>query len=203
MQGWGTLALAQAGITWNILYTFGNRPMVLSLLLILMTGALLVVTGMWLTVQFRFIQMQYPAVVLAFERQVLTASLPVAAVMHAIGIAAVTELGDVPYYLCAVVCLLYHLLARPLESSFHQTKAARAIGGAAATPSEAIVQVGLQVMQLLCHTAMPCRSCCLPELLFAACSNVTLKKCSGVLPVVNGACACANSARVHVLFQAA
>jgi hypothetical protein len=54
----------------------------LTVLLMLVCGALMMVTGMWLTLQFRFIQMQYPAVVLAFERQVLTASLPVAAIMQ-------------------------------------------------------------------------------------------------------------------------
>lgn len=104
------------------------------------------VTGMWLTVQFRFIQMQHPAVVLAFERQVLTASLPVAAVMQAVGIAAVTDLGDVPYYLCAILCLMYYVLARPLESSFHQSKVGRTIGGQTATPADAIVQVGIHCM---------------------------------------------------------
>jgi hypothetical protein len=82
MQGWGTLLLAQAGIVLNLLYTAISRPLVLTVLLMLVCGALLMVTGMWLTLQFRFIQMQYPAVVLAFERQVLTASIPVAAIMQ-------------------------------------------------------------------------------------------------------------------------
>jgi hypothetical protein len=141
LQGWATVALAQGGIMLNIAFTFANRPPLLSVLLIFACGALMMITGMWITVQFRFVQMQYPAVVLAFERQVLTASLPIAAVMQAIGIAAVTELGDVPYYLAAVLCLLYHMLGRPLESSFHQTKAGRAIGGVSATPTDAIVQV--------------------------------------------------------------
>lgn len=134
------MLVAQGGVLLNILYTFQNRPAALSLLIILMAGALLMVTGMWITVQFRFIQMQYPAVVLAFERQVLTASLPVAAVMQAVGIAAVTDLGDVPYYLCVVLCVLYYALGRPLESSFHQSKAGRAIGGKTATLADAIVQ---------------------------------------------------------------
>lgn len=64
-------------------------------------------------------------------------------VSQAVGIAAFADLGDVPYYLCAVLCGLYHALAQPLESYFHQQlKAARAIGGAAsAAPSEAVVQV--------------------------------------------------------------
>ncbi|MEW5314894.1 MAG: hypothetical protein WDW38_006356 [Sanguina aurantia] len=44
-----------------------------------------VLTGMWASLQFRWIQIQYPAVALGFERAVLTASLPVAAVFHVLG----------------------------------------------------------------------------------------------------------------------
>jgi hypothetical protein len=82
LQGWGTLLLAQGGIVLNLLYTAISRPLMLTVLLMLVCGALLMVTGMWLTLQFRFIQMQYPAVVLAFERQVLTASITLAAIMQ-------------------------------------------------------------------------------------------------------------------------
>jgi len=82
VQGWGTLLMAQGGIVLNLLYTYMSRPPMLTALLILVCGGLLMITGMWLTLQFRFIQMQYPAVVLAFERQVLTASLPIAAIMQ-------------------------------------------------------------------------------------------------------------------------
>ncbi|KAF8058100.1 hypothetical protein HT031_005760 [Scenedesmus sp. PABB004] len=140
--GWGTLVLAQAGVTLNLLLSLGARPPALTLLVVLLSGALLSLAGMWLTLQFRFIQMQYPAVVLAFERLVLTAALPVAAGMHAVGIAALTELSDVPYYLSAALCGAYHLLGRPLESSFHAAKAGRAIGGGggAPPPPDAVVQ---------------------------------------------------------------
>jgi hypothetical protein len=86
LQGWGTLLLAQGGIVLNLLYTAISRPLMLTVLLMLVCGALLMVTGMWLTLQFRFIQMQYPAVMLAFERQVLTASIPVAAIMQVLGV---------------------------------------------------------------------------------------------------------------------
>jgi hypothetical protein len=74
--------LAQAGICLNLLVSVGSRPLAMTISLMLFSGALLALAGMWITLQFRFIQMQYPAVVLAFERQVLTASLPVAAVMQ-------------------------------------------------------------------------------------------------------------------------
>jgi hypothetical protein len=89
--------------------------------------------------------MQHPAVVLAFERQVLTASLPIAAVVQSLGIAAMTDEGDVPYYLAAILCGLYAFMGRPLVSSFHQARPQRSIGGAGAPPPrDATVQVGRQ-----------------------------------------------------------
>jgi hypothetical protein len=87
--------------------------------------------------------MQHPAVVLAFERQVMTASLPVAGVVMTLGIGALTDAADAPYYLAALLCALYAAMARPLVSSFHGGRGARSIGGAAPPPPrEALVQVG-------------------------------------------------------------
>jgi hypothetical protein len=86
--------------------------------------------------------MQHPAIVLAFERQVITASLPVAAVVQAMGVAAVTDAGDVPYYLAALLAALYGAMGRPLVSSFHQARPTRSFGGAASVPRDALVQVG-------------------------------------------------------------
>lgn len=88
-------------------------------------------------------QMQHPAVVLAFERQVLTASLPVAAIVQSLGIASVSDPGDVPYYLGTILCALYAAMGRPLVSSFHQGRSHKSIGGVGAPPPrEATVQVG-------------------------------------------------------------
>ncbi len=56
---------------------------------------------MWVTLQFKWVALQHPAVAIVFERCVLTASLPVAAVMHALGLALVAPVADVPYYLAA------------------------------------------------------------------------------------------------------
>lgn len=87
--------------------------------------------------------MQHPAVVLAFERQVLTAALPVAGVVQSMGAAALAGAGDAPYYLAAVLCALYAALGRPLVSSFHSSRSARSVGGAGAPPPrDALVQVG-------------------------------------------------------------
>ncbi|KAI8462777.1 MAG: hypothetical protein J3K34DRAFT_168086 [Monoraphidium minutum] len=139
--GWGTLFLANCALAFNVINLAYNRPVVLTILLLLLMGVLFMLAGMWLTLQFRWIQMQHPAVVLAFERQVLTASLPVAAVVQALGAAAVVDEGDVPYYLAAILCVLYAYMGRPLVSSFHAPRGARSIGGALAPPPrEALVQ---------------------------------------------------------------
>lgn len=87
--------------------------------------------------------------------------------LQTVGIAAFSDLDDVPYYLCAVMCGLYHVLGQPLESSFHQQlKTARAIGGggaAAGPPKEAVVQVSICMQQLgLWLCSVMCECCCMP-----------------------------------------
>jgi hypothetical protein len=145
VQGWGTLLLAQAGISLNLLLSAGGRPPPVTLLLLLGSGATLALAGAWLTVNFRFVQMQHPAVVLAFERLLLTGLLPVAAGMQTLGLSAMAQPSELPYYLAALLCGLYQLFGRPLSSSFHATKSGRAIGGGggggSSIAAEAVVQV--------------------------------------------------------------
>ncbi len=89
------------------------------------TIALTVLTGMWASLQFKWLQMQYPAAAIYFERCVLTASLPLAAVMHSLGLATFVSYSDVPYYLAVLLAGLYYLLGRPLISSFYNVRATR------------------------------------------------------------------------------
>ena len=127
---------------YTILIDVLDRPILLSLLVILLMGCLFAMVGMWMTLQFRWVQIQYPAVVLAFERQVVTASVPLSAAIITMGISSLVEEADVPYYVAALLCLLYQQLGRPLMSSFHSTKVQRSYGGTITPPpKEAIVQV--------------------------------------------------------------
>ena len=65
-------------------------PALLALGLVMTMGAVSVLSGMWVTLQFKWIALQYPAVTMVFERSVVTAALPVAAVMHMLGLAMVS-----------------------------------------------------------------------------------------------------------------
>lgn len=89
-------------------------------------------SGMWVSLQFKWIQMQYPAVAMVFERIVVTGAMPLATIMHALALALLVEASALPYFLAASLCTLYFLLGRPLPSSFSNPKAAvagPALGG--------------------------------------------------------------------------
>jgi hypothetical protein len=85
--------------------------------------------GLWATLQFKWIQLQYPAVVLAFEKLLMTGSFPVAACMQTWGIAAGVGMTSAPFFAAAIMCGLYYLLARPAPSSFHLAPKRIATGG--------------------------------------------------------------------------
>ena len=79
--------------------------------------------GVWATLQFKWVQMQYPVVVLAFEKLLLGASVPVAATLQAWGLVSAVGASVAPFYLAVVLCGLYYLCALPVQSSFHQATA--------------------------------------------------------------------------------
>jgi hypothetical protein len=78
--------------------------------------------GLWATLQFKWIQLQYPAVVLAFEKLLLTGCIPVAAAVITWGLAAGVGMSNAPFFLATILCGLYFLFGRPLPSSFHSSK---------------------------------------------------------------------------------
>lgn len=75
--------------------------------------------GLWASVQFRFVQLQYPGVVIAFERMLIAGCLPVAAAVQTWGMVAGVGMSAAAFFLAALLCGLYYLFARPLPSSFH------------------------------------------------------------------------------------
>lgn len=78
--------------------------------------------GLWATLQFKWVQLQYPAVVLAFEKLLLTGCVPVAASVLTWGLASGVGMSNSPYFLGAILCGLYFLFGRPLPSSFQAVK---------------------------------------------------------------------------------
>ena len=77
-----------------------------------------ITAGVWATLQFKWVQLQYPVVVLAFEKLLLGACLPVAATVQAWGVIAALGLAAAPFYLTVILAVLYCLFAMPLASSF-------------------------------------------------------------------------------------
>ena len=59
--------------------------------------------GIWATLQFRWMQLQYPVVALAFERLLLCGSLPVAAMALSWGLVAAVGAGQAPFYLAVLL----------------------------------------------------------------------------------------------------
>ncbi|GFR52565.1 hypothetical protein Agub_g15155, partial [Astrephomene gubernaculifera] len=137
---WLTLLCADVAFTFSLLSS-SDAPVLLQLFMIFATLFLSALTGMWASLQFKWLQMQYPAAAIYFERCVLTASLPLAAVLHTLGLATFVPYSDVPYYLAVLLVALYYLLGRPLMSSFYNVKAGpAALGGGPAVGPEAVVQ---------------------------------------------------------------
>ncbi|EFJ42255.1 hypothetical protein VOLCADRAFT_97706 [Volvox carteri f. nagariensis] len=137
---WLTLACANVAFTVSLL-TSSDAPVILQICMIFAMLFLSILTGMWASLQFKWLQMQYPAAAIYFERCVLTASLPLAAVIHCLGLATFVPYSDVPYYLAIVLVALYYMLGRPLMSSFYNVKAGpAALGGGPAVGPEAVVQ---------------------------------------------------------------
>lgn len=69
--------------------------------------------------QFRFVQLQYPGVVIAFEKMLMAGCLPVAAAVVTWGVVAGTGMSNACFFLAALLCALYYLFGLPLPSSFH------------------------------------------------------------------------------------
>lgn len=84
--------------------------------------------GVWASLQFKWLQMQYPAVSLTMEKLLMSACLPVAAAMHSWGAVATVGAAPAAFYLAALLAILYYSFCLPLPSSFYNKPTAKAIG---------------------------------------------------------------------------
>ena len=115
---------------------------------------LVVCAGVWATLQFKWVQLQYPVVVLAFEKLLLGACLPVAATVQAWGVIAALGLAIAPFCLALILAGLYCLLALPLPSSFAGSSRKQSIGTTTSpmllllTPASVVVPTGLDSLNM-------------------------------------------------------
>ncbi len=141
---WVTLGTTNISFLLTLVFTSeADLPLVLALAVAMAAACGL--TGMWVSLQFKWIQMQYPAVAVVFERTLVTGSVPVAAVMHSLALALVVEAAEVPFFLAASMCAMYLLLGRPLQSSFSGggKPAPAAIGGGRTSKAAVIGPTGV------------------------------------------------------------
>ena len=84
--------------------------------------------GVWASLQFKWLQLENPTVVLALER-LLFACIPfTASTIQTWGVVAAVGMANAPYYLMVFLFELYWLFALPLPSSF-RAKNERSYGG--------------------------------------------------------------------------
>lgn len=163
---WATLGLSGIVLAIKVVASaVGRSPAVLATLLPA-SAALLTATGLWATLQFRWIQMRYPAVALASERLLLGGCLPLAAIFHSVGAALALDISSVPFVTAASCVLCYHWLARPLVSSFYQVKGFTSMGGS--------VPPHLLVLNKADGAILAFVTLCLPFILFIAIHSTSI-----------------------------
>ena len=117
-------AIAFSGVGFGL-----HIPIVLSLLILLSSMNLVFLSGVWVSLQFRWLQLEHPFVVLSLER-ILFACCPLVALSIVTwGVIAAVGATSAPYYLLPLQCGLYWVFSIPRESSFHATKKNPRYGG--------------------------------------------------------------------------
>ncbi|KAK9824524.1 hypothetical protein WJX72_011089 [[Myrmecia] bisecta] len=124
---WLTLGMCNLSLVFTSLTS--PRPIPLSILVSIINGTTLFMTGVWATVNFKWVQMQYPVVVLAFEKLLIGCCLPVAATVQMAGLIAAVGVQQAPYYLAVLLAVLYCVFALPLPTSFQLGNPQRSTGG--------------------------------------------------------------------------
>lgn len=119
LAAWLTMAAANMAMIFSQLLLKSEASGPLTLLIFLLNALTLFLAGLWASVQFRFVQLQYPGVVIAFEKMLMAGCLPVAAAVITWGVAAGTGMSNACFFLAALLCGLYYLFGLPLPSSFH------------------------------------------------------------------------------------
>uniref|UniRef100_A0A7S0WJN6 Uncharacterized protein n=1 Tax=Pyramimonas obovata TaxID=1411642 RepID=A0A7S0WJN6_9CHLO len=125
---WLTLLVVNFGLLFSGDIFNGIRPWSQALLLYATAGEVFFLFGLWGTLQFRWLQLQHPGVVLAAER-LLFASCPImGSVVQTWGIASATGAENAPFYLLMLSAGYYYLFSVPTKSSF-VFKAEKSLGG--------------------------------------------------------------------------
>ncbi|WPT14438.1 hypothetical protein PSENEW3_00000568 [Picochlorum sp. SENEW3] len=129
---WMSLALSNLAMGYSTLFLDNEYSIMVAVLGLLISSGVLFLTGCWATLQFKWIQLQYPAVVVAFEKMLLTSCLPTAGAVMYLGLIVHNGIATAPYITALILCGMYALFARPLSSSFYISPHSVSTGGAPA-----------------------------------------------------------------------
>ena len=105
---WITLGLGNVGVLMQSI-AFGSLKLgwLLLLLTAFVSSQLFFLLGLWGTVQFRWVQLQYPAGMVICERVLLGATPVVAAMIIGWGVTEALGVRQAPFYLVAAQCVLH------------------------------------------------------------------------------------------------
>jgi hypothetical protein len=127
---WMSLALANLSMGYTTLFLDNDYSITTAILGVFLNSGVLFLTGSWATVQFKWIQIQYPAVIVAFEKMLMTSCLPTAGAVLYWGLIIHNGIETAPYLISVVLSIMYASFARPLPSSFLVSPHQVATGGA-------------------------------------------------------------------------
>ncbi|CAI7840833.1 unnamed protein product, partial [Closterium sp. NIES-53] len=119
---WTSFFSTAAAIAFSGVGFAPHVPVPLSLLVLLSSVNLVFLCGVWVSLQFRWLHLEHPFVVLTLER-LLFACTPITAVAIVIwGLVASVGIVYAPYYLVPVLFALFWLFSLPAPSSFRAAK---------------------------------------------------------------------------------
>lgn len=118
MTLWMSLALTNLCLGYSTLFLDNEYSIPTAILGLCLHSGVLLLTGLWGTLQFKWIQVQYPAVNIAFEKMMLVGCIPVCGGVVSWGLITHNGISGAPYIASGILCVMYAFFGRPLQSSF-------------------------------------------------------------------------------------
>ncbi|GLJ45910.1 hypothetical protein SUGI_0966700 [Cryptomeria japonica] len=125
---WSTLIISQFAflIGGSLLSGLSSWPLYVIGVLVCFEANFLI--GVWASLQFRWLQLENPSIVMALERILFSCVPFTASVIWTWGAVAAVGMDHAAYYLMVIVSVFYWLYAMPRQSSF-RTKTEKRYGG--------------------------------------------------------------------------
>ncbi|CAI5484675.1 unnamed protein product [Closterium sp. Yama58-4] len=119
---WCTFFTTAAALAFSGLGFAPHIPVIISVLILLTAMHLVFLCGVWVSLQFRWLQLEHPFVVLALERLLFACTPMTAIAIITYGLIAAIGAAHAPFYLMPCVFALYWLFSLPRASSFKSPK---------------------------------------------------------------------------------